>query len=141
MAQMEAALEYLDRQDKLNYTEAEKIFKISRWTLRRRYTGKCGSRQDANSNYRQKLNNVQEDTLLRYIDELTKRHMPPTKRIITNLAEEIIHGPVGKNWAGDFVKRHSERICSIYLKPIDHSRASAESAAVFEQFYAFVLFC
>lgn len=141
MDQFEAAFDYLDRQEQLNYTEAAKIFGISRWTLRRRYTGKSDSRQEANSKYRQKLNDVQEDTLLRYIDQLTKRNIPPTNQIITNLAEEILKGPVGKNWASNFVKRHSERICSVYLKPIDHCRASSESAAIFEQFYAFVLFC
>lgn len=139
MDQFEAAFKHLDRQKKPNYTEASKIFGISRWTLQRRYTGKCGSRQEANSNHRQLLNDVQEDTILRYIDELTKRHIPPTSQIITNLVEEMLQRPVGKNWTSNFIKRHSKRICSIYLAPIDHSRATAESVPVFERFYAFVL--
>lgn len=107
--------------------------------LERRYKGKCDSAEEANPNYRQKLNDVQGDTLP-YKDELTKRHILPIIVIIKNLAEEIIHESVDKNWAGDFVKRHSERICSVYLSRIDNNCSYAESPAMFEQFYVFVLF-
>lgn len=108
-------------------------------TLERRYKGKCDSAEEANQNYRQKLNDVQDDTLP-YKDELTKRHSPPINVIIKNLADEIIHESVDKNWAGDFVKRHSERICSVYLSRIDNNRSYAESPVMLEQFYIFVLF-
>lgn len=139
MDRFEAAFDYLDRQEQLNYAEAARIFEIPRLTLMRRYTGRCGSREEANSEYRQLLNDAQEETLLRYIDELTNRFMPPTTQIIKNLAEELIKRPVGKNWPAQFVKRHSKRICSVYLTRIDYKRASAASKVAFERFYAFVL--
>ena len=108
MTDFEAAFDYLDRQEHINYTEAAKIHGTTRWTLQRRYTSKCGSRQEANSKYRQRLNDVQEDTLLRYIDELTNRSIPPTTQIVRNLAEEIIGSTVGDHWATSFVKHHSD---------------------------------
>jgi hypothetical protein len=45
----------------------------------RPYNDKTVSRAEANSAYRQRLNDVQEDMLLRYIDTLTERHFPPTR--------------------------------------------------------------
>jgi Tc5 transposase DNA-binding domain len=141
MAQIDAAIAHLEAQEELNYTEAGKLFGVHRTTLMRRYTRKTRSRAEANSNCRQRLNDVQEDTLLGYINTLTKRHIPPTSQIIRNLAEEMLKGPVGKNWTGNFIKRHSQRICSVYLDPLDRARVSAESVPVFEQFYASVLPC
>lgn len=138
MAQIEAALAHLNRQETLNYAEAAKAYGIDPVTLARRHKGITVSRGEATSKYRQRLNNVEEDTLLGYIDSLTDRHIPPTTQIIKNLAEEILKGPVGKNWTSRFIKRHSNRICSLYLRPLDRLRASAESATIFERFYVLV---
>jgi hypothetical protein len=89
-ARIEAAMELLDSQSTLNYAAAAKAFQIHPTTLARRYRGKTSTREEANSTFRQCLNNTQEDTLLGYIDSLTDRHIPPTSQIIKNLAEEII---------------------------------------------------
>ena len=89
-ARIEAAMAMLDSQSTLNYTEAARAFDIHPTTLARRYRGQTGSREEANSNYRQCLNSTQEDTLLGYIDSLTDRHIPVTSQIIKNLVEEII---------------------------------------------------
>ena len=92
-----AALEALDSQNLLNYAAAAREFEVHRTTLMRRYCGKSVSREESNSETRQRLNNVQEDELLRYIDTLTDRFVPTTSQIIKNLADEILKGPVGKN--------------------------------------------
>ena len=57
--------------------------------------------------------------------------MPPTSYIIKNLAEEIRGAEVGKNWVGHFVKRHSIRLKSLYLRNINNLRAGAEYAPIF----------
>jgi Tc5 transposase DNA-binding domain len=134
-----AALDALDSQTVLNYAAAARAHNIDRTTLSRRYKGKTVSRAEANSTYRQRLNDVQEDTLLRYIDTLTDRHIPPTSQNVRNLAEEILKGLVGKNWIGYFLKRHVDRIDSHYLRPLDRARASAESIPLFKHFYTLVL--
>jgi Tc5 transposase DNA-binding domain len=135
---IKAAIDELNSQKTLNYAAAARAHNIDRTTLSRRYNGKTVSRAEATSTYRQCLNDVQEDTLLRHIDSLTDRHIPPTSQIIRNLAEEILKGPVGTNWTGRFIKRHVERIDSYYLRPLDRPRASAESIPLFEHFYALI---
>jgi hypothetical protein len=94
---MEAAIAYLDRQNSLNYVAAAKIYGIPPSTLARRHKGLTVSRAEATSTYHQRLNNVQEDTHISYIDALTDRHIPSTTQIIKNLAEKIVKGSIGKN--------------------------------------------
>jgi Tc5 transposase DNA-binding domain len=136
---IDAALDQLDSQSTLNYAAAARDNHIHPTTLAWRYNGKSVSRAEANSKYRQWLNDVEEDTLLRYIDTLIDRHIPPTSQIVRNLAEEILKGPVGKNWTGHFLKRHADRIESRYLRPLDRTRASIESISLFEHFYTLIL--
>ena len=137
-AQIERAIAHLNREKQLSYRATAKLFGIEPSTLRRRHQGITVSRAEAFSTFHQRLNNVQEDELLRYINALTDRHMPLTTQIIKNLAEEMLKGPVGKNWTAGFIRRHSKRICSIYLQPLERVRASAESVTVFQHFYALV---
>jgi Tc5 transposase DNA-binding domain len=140
-ARIEAAMDQLDSQKKLNFAAAVRAYEIHPTTPARRYRGNAVSREEANSTFRQRLNNVQEDTLLHYIDTLMDRNIPPTSQIIRNLAKEILRGPVGKNWTSSFIQRHSKRIYSVFLHPLDRKRVSAESVTIFERFYAFSLRC
>ena len=136
---MEAAIAYLNAQDQPNYAAAARLYGLAPSTLARRYQGISVSRAEATSTHHQRLNNVQEDTLLGYINALTDRHITPTTQIIKNLAEEIVGGELGQNWTARFIKRHSQRICSLYLRALDRTRASAESVSPFEHFYQLVL--
>ena len=104
MAQIDAAIAYFKAQEKPNILAAAKLFQIDRMTLKRRFLGICGSRAQANSESRQLLNSVQEDTLLSHIDRMTEKFIPPTTQIVKNLAKEILGRSVGKNWAAEFVK-------------------------------------
>jgi hypothetical protein len=94
---IDATLNQLDSQSTLNYAAATRDNHIHPTTLARHYNGKSVSRAEANSKYHQWLNDVEEDTLLRYIDTLTDRHIPPISQIVRNLAEEILKEPIGKN--------------------------------------------
>ena len=114
-AQIERTIAHLNCEKQLSYRATAKLFGIEPSTLRRRHQGITVSRTKAFSTFHQRLNNVQEDELLRYINSLTDRHMPPTTQIIKNLAEEMLKGPVGKNWTAGFIKRHSKRIYNVYL--------------------------
>jgi hypothetical protein len=96
-ARIKAVMNQLDSQDVLNYAAAARAFKVDPTTLARRYRGETVSRAEANSTYRQQLQNIQEDTHLRYIDTLTDRHIPSISQIIRNLAEEVIKESMRKN--------------------------------------------
>ena len=94
---MDPAIAHLLRQESLNYAEAARTYGIVPTTLARRHKGLTISRAEATSTFRQQLNNIQEDTLLTYINALTNKHIPSTMQIIKNLAEEIAEEPIEKN--------------------------------------------
>ena len=137
-ARIELALADIALQEKPNYSAAAKKYAVDRTTLRRRHNGEQGSIGAANSEYRQRLTFVQEEDLIGQINKLTDQGIPPTSRIVRNLAEEICGGVVGKNWTSDFIKRHKPRLRSIYLRNIDNMQMKAEYAPMFKQFYDLV---
>ena len=106
----------------------------------RRFKGEQVSRAIANAEIRQRLSLEQEETLIKHINKLSDRGLPPTSHIVKNLAEEIIGSKIGKNWVGDFVKRYKDRLKSIYLRNMDGIRVKAEYAPVFKYFYDLVLY-
>ena len=137
-ARIELAMADLANQTKPNYMATAKKYGVARMTLRDRFLGQTLSIQAAASEYRQRLTIVQEETLIKHINSLTDRGLPPTSRMVRNLAEEIINGPVGKNWTGDFVKRYKNRLISLHLRNIDSQRIKAEYTPSFKQFYDLV---
>jgi hypothetical protein len=105
-----------------------------------RFKGEQVSRAVACAKIRQRLSPEQEETLIKHINKLSDRNIPPTSQIVKNLAEEIIKDKVGKNWVGDFVKRHKDRIRSIYLRNMDGIRVKSEYVPLFNQFYDMVIY-
>jgi Tc5 transposase DNA-binding domain len=134
-ARIEAAIDDLESQDVPKYRPTANKYNINHTTLRRRYLGIQLSRATANSEFRQRLTIAQEDVLIKHINDFTDRGLPPTVQIVKNLAEEILHDTVGKNWVGDFVRRKKDRIRSLYLRNIDSLRIKADYAPIFKQFY------
>ena len=94
---MDEALSDLASQDNPNYNATAKRYRIDRTMLRWHFLGQQGSRETANSECRQRLTAVQEETLIRHINKLTEHGMPPTSQIVRNLAEEIVEDHVGRN--------------------------------------------
>ncbi|OCK97278.1 uncharacterized protein K441DRAFT_711229 [Cenococcum geophilum 1.58] len=77
MDPIDAALAALELQDPPNYTRTAKEFNIIRSTLSRRYQQITRARENA-TEIKSLLLILQERTLLRYINLLTKRGLPPT---------------------------------------------------------------
>jgi hypothetical protein len=109
---------------------------LDRSTLSRRYNGKTIDRVESNILHHQLLSPTQEDGLIDYINKLNDRGLPPTPQMLENFVVEIVGHPIRKNWTTEFIRRHSERIKSQYLKGIDRARQIAESAVHFTDFYA-----
>ncbi|KAF1365546.1 hypothetical protein EJ07DRAFT_95581, partial [Lizonia empirigonia] len=59
---------------------------------------------------RRKLSPQQERDLCDYIEELTERHLPPTRQMTKNFAAEIAKDHVGETWVTDFLNRHTETL-------------------------------
>ena len=91
-----------------------------------------------NAETHQRLSIQQEEMLVKHINKLTYRGIPPTSRIVRNLVEEIINAPVGKNRTGQFVERRKKCLKSLYLRNIDNLRTKAEYVPMFKRFYSLV---
>ena len=59
--------------------------------------------------------------------------------MVKNFAEEIIGRAIGKNWAGDFCKRHQSVLKSLYLRNIDNQRVKGEYAPTYKLFFTLVV--
>ena len=137
---MELALTDLSIQDEPMYRATAKKYSINYTTLMCRFKGEQVSRAIANAEIRQHLSLEQEETLIKHINKLSDKGLPPTSHIVKNLAEEIIGSKIGKNWVGDFVKWYKDRLKSIYLRNMDGIWVKAEYALVFKYFYDLVLY-
>ena len=137
---LELALADLRSQDPPNYRVTALKYHVDRSTLRRRFLGLQTSTAVASSIYLQRLSASQEKTLIEQINHLTDRGIPPTSQMVKNMAEAMIGDSVGKNWTGEFVRRHKTELKSTYLSNIDKQRTKAEYAPSFEHFYQLVVF-
>ena len=138
--QIELTIADLKQQMKPNVTATARKYAVNESTLRKRWTGKTVSQSEASSKYKQRLTSAQEEVLVERINLLTDRGLPPTSSIVRNLAEEILEDRVGKNWTGDFVRRHKHELKSLYLQNLDRQRVKAEYGPLFKQFYDLVVF-
>jgi hypothetical protein len=135
---MELAIDALESSEALNYTAIAKQYNLGRTALARRHQGKTTSRAEATSIYRALLTTAQEEQLIDQINKLTVRFMPPTSKMVKNMAEEIIGREVNKNWTAHFCKRHAARLKSLYLRNIDNQRAKSEYAPMVNHFFELV---
>jgi hypothetical protein len=128
------ALESCNRSLAPNYSAIAEGFELRRTTLARRHKGQTVSKAAANTIHRQLLTNAQEEQLVKQINKLTILQLPPTVQMVKNMAEEIIQRPANKNWTSGFVRRHQNRLKSLYLRNIDNLRAKSEYAPMFQTF-------
>jgi hypothetical protein len=103
--------------------------------LRRRFAGTQLSYKEAREETHNCLSIAQEEVLIGWIDDFTNRHMPPTSQLVKNIAEELVGGPVGRNWVGDFTRRYKDRLHQSYLNTIDAKRIKAENPVLIKRFY------
>ena len=135
MAPIDEAIADLNLQEVPNIRGTAKKYGLVESTLRRRWKGQTKSSQAAAYQSKHRLTQVEEEALITQINRLTDRGIPPTNQIVRNLAEEMIQGSVGKNWAGDFTNRNKDRLKSIYLKNMNSDRIKSEYASMLKQFY------
>jgi transposase-like protein len=89
-----AAIKSREAGEKFTYQSIADKFGVNRSTLSRRHKG-CQAPREAEGLNRRLLSPQQELTLVKYIEDLTKRGLPPTRDMIRNYASEICHNHVG----------------------------------------------
>jgi Tc5 transposase DNA-binding domain len=135
---MTKALAELESSSKPNYSAVAKKYGLVRSTLTRRALGETTSRKQFQSDKHQCLTDTQEWVLINQINRLTERGIPPTSQMVKNFAEEIIGRSVGKNWVGQFCRRHQNELKSLYLRNIDNLRIKGEYGPTYKLFYDLV---
>lgn len=135
MAPIDDALKALGSQEAPNYSEYARIFKCNRTTLARRHQGLQGTIQSANEN-RSLLNHQQQLDLVKYINTLSARGLPPTNIMVNNFAKEICGKQPGKNWCTGFIKAYSKILESDYLQGLDSNRKKADSVTMYSRYFS-----
>ena len=129
------AITDLESQAQPNFSSTARTYDVNRITLARRFKGESVSKQDAISYISKALTNAEEDVLVRYINDLNARGLPPTPQIVKNLAEEIANTNLGPNWTTRFLQRKKNVLRSVYLTTIDHKRKISDNSHHYEHFY------
>ena len=80
-----AAIEALEPEEKLVYQKIADQYGVDRSTLARRHK-RVQNSQEVKHSSQQKLTPQQEAELVKYIEELTARRIPPTRKMIRNFA-------------------------------------------------------
>jgi ParB-like chromosome segregation protein Spo0J len=129
-----AAIELLDKGEHFTYTKIADEFNVSRVTLARRHQGRQGSQTDQKHS-QQKLNPQQEATLVQYIENLTRKALPPTREMIQNFASQIAAEPVSEAWVRRFVGRHSDHLVCKWTSGMDAVRHKADSKHKYKLYF------
>ena len=134
MDPMQAALADLRSSDPPNISATATAYNVKRSTLSRRFNEKTVSVEESLENKRL-LNNYQEQKLIDYVSRQCKMCLPPTARIVSNIASEMAGSQVGVNWTSRFVDRHKDVLDSRFLNTLDLARHKSESRASFEAYF------
>jgi hypothetical protein len=119
------AIDALDPAEKIPWSKISEEHGVARSTLTRRYKGISTTRERKAVN-QQALHPQQATELLRYIEALTRRGLPPTRAMIRNSGSRIAGRQLGQNWTDRFVKKHHIKLISKYAPGIDRTRFSAD---------------
>ena len=134
MEPIEAALEHLKLTESFTYAAVADKYGVDRTTLSRRHRGLQTSRAIQKENERS-LNATQSSQLIKYIEKLSARGLPPTADMVRNFASEIAGKYMGKNWVARFLERHHHKLFSRYSNSIDRCRFQADSAAKYTLYF------
>jgi hypothetical protein len=124
MDPIEAALSFLsslEPEETPNYTQIAKKSGCDRSTLSKRHRGVQGSKREQYE-WLQLLTPEQEKYLVKYIDTLSKRALPPSKSMICNFAREISKKEVGKRWIDRFIERQDLDLILKWSQGMDKER-------------------
>ena len=96
-ASIEEALTDLSVQEYPNVLATAQKYHLVESTLRRRWKDKTTSHPVCALEFKRRLTDAQEESLIFQINRLIDRGLSPTVRIVYNLAEEVINDSVRKN--------------------------------------------
>lgn len=72
------------------------------------------------------------------MNHLCERCLPPTPKIVANIAQGLCGRKLSGNWSSRFVARHKHRLDARYLNTIDLARHKADSRSNYEAYSAII---
>lgn len=96
MAPIDGTLETIGSQEAPNYSEYARQFNVPRSTPSKRHRGVQGSNDDTREK-NSLLSRIQKLELVKYINMLPARGLPPTNTMVNNFARDISGEKPGKN--------------------------------------------
>ncbi|RFU24959.1 hypothetical protein B7463_g11379, partial [Scytalidium lignicola] len=88
------------------------------------------------------MSQLEEELLVQWILSMGKRGLPPRPSGVQSMANILIaergeptpSRPVGKNWFGDFLKRHPE-LTTKYIRQYNYKRAKCEDPKLIQEWF------
>jgi hypothetical protein len=115
MGSIEAALadlESLKPGERPNYAQIGRKHGVDRSTLSKRHRHVQQSRE-ARYEAQRILNDQQSETLIKWINNLIKRGLPPSNEMLRNFAKEIFGKEPERNWLTRWLRRYNDRLISL----------------------------
>jgi hypothetical protein len=131
------ALHSLEPGEKPNISLVARTYGVDRSQLSRRFRGISGSKEEQYNNQRL-LSKEQSTALIKWVNQLTERGLPPTNAMLENFAREISGKEPGKNWVSRWKKAHSNKVISVYSKGLDLERKMADSAYKYALYFRLI---
>jgi len=120
--------------DEIPWTKIAQKHGVVRSTLTRTWRGETRPHQEKIL-AQQKLTQQQEEELVKYIEELTARHIPPTREMIANFASAVAQEPVSESWVTRFINKYSIYLISQYSTGMDTDCHNADSYSKYELYF------
>ena len=134
MANIDAALADLRLQNKPNISATAKKHGCDRTTLSKRFHNITKSKESAN-NLMRLLDHIQSKALIKYINDLTERGLPPTTAMVQNLAAGIVGRQPGNYWAACWLAAYKDKVKFGYLLPINTARKKADLVLYYSLYF------
>jgi hypothetical protein len=129
-----AEIASLDPEEEICYARIAQKHGVVRSTLSRQHRAITQSATTKTIN-QQKLTPQQEEELVKYIEELTARHIPPTREMIANFASAVAQEPVSESWVTRFINKYTIHLISQYSTGMDSNRHNADSYTKYELYF------
>ena len=126
-----AEIESRDPGEQFSYQQIAKKYGVNRVTLMRRHKHETEDYGVRN----QSLHPEREAELVRYIETLTERRLPPTRTMIQQFASQLAGKPVSESWVDRYLRRHPNHLISRSGKAMAKERTKANLGAKYNLYF------
>jgi hypothetical protein len=129
-----AEADAVDQSQDVSYTKLAEKHGVVRSTLTRQLKGECASKEEQALKQRL-LHPRDEAELVKYIRELTERHLMPTRQMIINFATPLCKWEPSESWITRLLRRHKDTLITAWTTPMETGRHKADSGAKYSQYF------